>query len=168
MFRCKDLKPIKLIPTPYQNEEFYVDKNYIKKAEGSGTPTQPKSPPKKIGPSRVGNTERELRATWLEHCLLENQKKENELKVWGTRNSSRGLITALMGEIDIMLKEKKEAVGNRLELYRNKENCKIRRHSGLPIPPHSKQASLKKLYFIMPTENSWPKFPDKMEHPVFC
>lgn len=63
MFRCKDLKPIKLIPTPYQNEEFYVDKNYIKKAEGSGTPTQPKSPPKKIGPSRVGNTERELRAT---------------------------------------------------------------------------------------------------------
>lgn len=59
-------------------------------------------------------------------------------------------------------------MGNRLELHRNKENHKIRRHSGLPIPPHPKQAPLKKLHFIMPTENSWPKIPDKMEHPVFC
>lgn len=168
MFRCKDLKPIKLIPTPYQNEELYVDKSYIKKAEGNGTPARPKSPPKKIGPFRVGNTERQLRDTWLEHCLLENQKKENELKVWGTRESSRGLITAFMGEVNIMLTEKKEAMGNHLELYRNKENRKIWRHSGLPIPPHSKQASPKKPHFIMPTENSWPKFPNKMEHPFFC
>jgi hypothetical protein len=59
-----------------------------------------------------------------------------------------------MGEINIILKEKKEAMGNCLELHRNKENHKIRRHSGLPIPPHPKQAPLKKLHFIMPTENS--------------
>lgn len=50
MFRHKDLKPVKLIPTPYQNIEFYVDRNYIKKAEGNGSLTQPKSLPEKDRP----------------------------------------------------------------------------------------------------------------------
>lgn len=50
MFRHKDLKPVKLILTPYQNIEFYVDRNYIKKAEGNGSLTQPKSLPEKDRP----------------------------------------------------------------------------------------------------------------------
>lgn len=77
-------------------------------------------PQKKTVPSRVGNTERELRATWLEPWLLENQKKESELKEWGTRESSLGKTTTFVGEVAIILKEKKETMGSDLELCRNK------------------------------------------------
>lgn len=54
MFRYKDLKPLELVPTPYQNEEFYVGRNCIKKGEGNGSLTQPKSPPEKDSPIQSG------------------------------------------------------------------------------------------------------------------
>lgn len=63
MLRYNNLKPLELAPVPYQNDEIYVRAN----REGSGSLTQPKSPPEKEGPVRVGNAERK-----------ENRKEESE------------------------------------------------------------------------------------------
>lgn len=77
MFWYKDLKPVKLIPTPYQNVEFYVDRNYIKKAEDNGSLTQPKSLPEKDRPIQSGKYWKRTKS-YLIRALSTGESEERE------------------------------------------------------------------------------------------